>query len=236
MSVVTRSSLKSRFGGISLGIYAADPGHLSEAAENAAGWGCDCLHFDVMDGVFVPQMTAGPAFVAALAGPALRDVHLMVGNAVRPVESYIKAGADLISVHAESDGAAAALRAIQAAERPVLAGLALMPETPLSAVKPLLALAPDVILVLSLDPRRNTRPDIPAACARLQELRATTLETAPLLAFDGGVSLDNINEIAASRPDIIVSGSAVFRAADPARAFGEMAAPLSKPAPAGATR
>ena len=213
------NDLKSCAKGISLGLFAADLGNLRRAAQNVAEWDCDILHFDIMDGVFVPQMIGGPGFVAAMDLGLLRDVHLMVQNPAAHVESYIKAGADMITVHAESDNAAEAIKIIQASERPVMAGLALMPGTTLADAAPLLALNPDMILVLSLDPR-GTPADITAACARLTELR----EIAPdaMLAFDGGVTLDSITEIAACAPDMVVSGSAVLGAKKPKRAFAAM--------------
>ncbi len=232
---MTPNSLKTRARGISLGLYAADLAHLADAAQMAVGWGCDILHFDVMDGVFVPAMTAGPGFVQALDRGALRDVHLMVEAPARHVQSYVNAGADIVTVHAEARDAGAALGLIRSAARPVLAGLALMPSTTLEAAEPLLALNPDMILVLSLDPRDGAKPDIPAACARLETLRARFGANGPLLAFDGGVTLDSIARIAACRPDIIVSGSAVFKAKDPAAAFRAMADTFPQTAPDGAT-
>jgi len=213
------NDLKSRVKGISLGLFAADLGNLRRAAQNVAEWDCDILHFDIMDGVFVPQMIGGPGFVDAMDVGLLRDVHLMVQDPAAHVESYIKAGADMITVHAESDNAVEAIKIIQASERPVMAGLALMPGTSLDEAAPLLALNPDMILVLSLDPR-GTPADITGACDRLSELR----EIAPgaILAFDGGVTLDSISEIAACAPDMVVSGSAVLGAKKPKRAFTAM--------------
>ncbi len=213
------NDLKSRAKGISLGLFAADLGNLRRAAQNVAEWDCDILHFDIMDGVFVPQMIGGPGFVAAMDLGLLRDVHLMVQDPAAHVESYIKAGADMITVHAESDNATEAIKIIQASKRPVMAGLALVPGTTLEDAAPLLALNPDMILVLSLDPR-GTPADITAACARLTALR----EIAPdaMLAFDGGVTLDSIAEIAACAPDMVVSGSAVLGAKKPKRAFAAM--------------
>lgn len=208
--------LKSRAKGISLGMFAADLGNLRRAAQNVAEWGCKTLHFDVMDGVFVPQMVGGPGFVAAMDVGMLRDVHLMVQNPADHVESYLKAGADMITVHAESDGAAEAIEAIKAATGTVLAGLALMPGTTLEDAAPLLALNPDMILVLSLDPR-GTPPDITAACLRLTELRKLAPDA--VLAFDGGVNKETIEEIATCTPDMVVSGSAVLGAKKPKRAY-----------------
>lgn len=219
MTSTALSALKSRARGVSLGLFAADLGDLRAAAQGAAGWGCGIAHFDIMDGVFVPQMVGGPGFVKALDCGMLRDVHLMVENPARHVETYIKAGADMITVHAESNGAAQAIGAIQASARPVMAGLALMPGTTLEQAAPLLTLNPDMILVLSLDPR-GTPVDISAACARLRKLRALAPDA--VLGFDGGVTLNSIDEIAACQPDMVVSGSAVMGADHPEHAFTAM--------------
>lgn len=226
---MTIDALKSRARGLSLGLFAADLGALRAAAERSRNWGCDIHHFDIMDGVFVPPMIGGPGFVAATDTGALRDVHLMVQRPQRHVAAFVAAGADIITVHAESDGAPAALEAIRAtaaeAERLVLAGLALTPTITLEQATACLAQKPDHILVLSLDPRiSGASADTAAACARLNTLRSATAAWSPVLALDGGVTLGNIAEISAARPDLIVSGSAVFRAANPAAAFAKMQA------------
>lgn len=227
MNNKTLEALKSRSRRVSLGVLAADLGNLRAAASDAASWGCDILHFDVMDGVFVSGMTAGPGFVKALDTGMLRDVHLMVEHPAKHVASYVKAGADIITVHAEAEGAAEAINTIRfsASEAgcPVIAGLGIMPGTSLEEISGLLALKPDMILVLALDPRGKNPPDITAACARLTELRAMFGSSGPLLAFDGGVTLNSITEIAACHPDLIVSGSAVFGAENPQEAFKAMA-------------
>lgn len=221
--------LKSKCQGISLGMFAADLGDLRSAAVDVTEWGCNILHFDIMDGVFVPAMIGGPAMVAALDTAALRDVHLMIENPADHVASYVKAGADIIVVHGESNDAGKAIENIRAAAkeagRPVLAGLGLMPGTDLADVADLLGMKPDMILVLSLDPRTKNPPDITQACARLNELRQMAPDA--VLAFDGGVTQNSINEIAAANPDMVVSGSAVLGAKNPKMAYAEMLAALN---------
>jgi len=211
--------LKTRARGISVSLFAADLGNLRRAAQNIAEWDCKTLHFDVRDGVFVPDMIGGPGFVAAMDVGMLRDVRLMVQNPLDHVESYLKAGADIITVHAESDNAAEAIRAIQAANQTVLAGLALMPGTSLQDAAPLLELQPELILVPSMDPRDLQR-DISGACMRLNELR--NLVPNCLLAFEGGVTRENIGQISASSPDMVVCGRAVLEANKPKRAYTAM--------------
>ena len=219
-------SLKKSCRGISLGIFAGDPGNLRGDAQAAASWGCDILHFDVMDGVFVPQISGGPGFVKALAGSMVLDVHLMVQRPAEQAAAFVAAGADIVTVQAESDAPADALRnireAAKAADRPVLAGICLLPGTTLDDAGELLAMKPDLVLVAALDPRGKEPPDIGRACARVTDLRRRSGTDGPLIEFDGGVTASTIGEIAAAAPDLVVSGSAVMRAENPAVAFRGM--------------
>lgn len=220
---MTKNNVKSRAKGVSVEMFAADLGNLRRAAQNIAEWDCHSLHFDVVDGVFAPDMVGGPGFVAALDVGLLRDVHLMVQNPVDHVASYLDAGADIITVQAEANMAAEAIKLVQDADKNVLAGLAIMPGTSLQDVAALLALQPDLILVPSMDLRDKQR-DIGAACARLVELRGLVPDC--LLAFEGGVTRENIAEISASGPDIVICGRAVLEANKPKRAFIALAKAL----------
>lgn len=226
MTTDSHDLLKSASRGISLGLFAADVGNLRASANEAVAWGCNILHFDIMDGVFVPQLTGGAGFVKTIDADAVRDVHLMIENPAEHVASFVAQGADIITVHAEAKGAAKAMRAIREAGdiagRPVLVGLGLMPETSIEDVRDLLDLNPDMVLVLSLDPRTKNPPDIGAACAKLVALRKEFGPDGLILAFDGGVTLKSIDEIVGCKPDIIVSGSAVFRADNPQNSFNTM--------------
>lgn len=119
--------LRSRCRGVSPGIFAADPGRLYEAASQAASWGGEILHFDVMDGAFVPALTGGPAFVRSLDVGLVRDVHLMVNTPSQHVAAFADAGADIITIHAEANDAAEAVAGVRAAsarlKRPLMVGL-----------------------------------------------------------------------------------------------------------------
>lgn len=234
MTAVSHNTLRTRCRGISPGIFAAPLAALGAAAEALAGWGAGLVHFDIMDGVFVPQITGGPAFVAALGAGLVRDVHLMVADPAAHIDAFADAGADIITVHAEADTAVEALAAIRRAETrlgsPILAGLAVMPSTALDTLGPLLAAAPDLLLVLALDPRSATPADLEKAGARLGRLREMTIATRPILAIDGGVTGATVATAAACRPDIIVSGSAIFGAAEPEAALRQLAKAWAAPA------
>lgn len=220
--------LAARSRGISVGLYAAPLDALGDAVTKMAGWPAQILHFDVMDGVFVPQFTAGAGFVKALGKDMVRDVHLMVADPAALVDECANAGADIITIHAEAPSARAALDAVRAASdrlgRPILAGLGVMPGTPVADLAPLLDPMPDLILVLALDPRDGKPADLGLATERLAALAEMVAPARPLMAVDGGVTLDTIEAAAAAGPDMIVSGSAIFRAPDPAAAFASLTA------------
>ncbi len=217
-------SIRKRFAGISLGVFAGDLSALAAEVAESRSWGCDILHFDVMDGVFVPQLTGGPGFMKGLPPEPLRDVHLMVANPQRHIAGCVEAGADIVTVHAEATDPGAALDAIRQAGseagREILAGVSLMPGTPIDGCAAVFARDPDYVLVLALDPRDGSSPDIVAACGRLAALRERL--PAAIVGFDGGVTHATLPAILAAAPDVVVSGSAVMQAGNRERAFQDM--------------
>ncbi len=225
MSGSNRDALRRRCHGLSLGLFAGGA-DVCRTAATAADWGCEILHFDIMDGVFLPAYCGGPDVVAAIETDMLRDVHLMMQNPSDHVGAFADAGADIITVHAEADDPAAALRAIRSSEaslaRPIMAGLCLLPDTSVADAAALFELQPDLVLVAALDPRSKEPADISRACRRVNKLRTSSAPSGPVIAFDGGVTTQNIAEIAAARPDIVVAGSAVFKADVPEATFRAM--------------
>ena len=213
---------------ISLGLFAGDMTRLAETAADAASWGAKLLHFDVMDGVFVPQLTAGAGVLQGLSAYGCLDVHLMVQRPAELVSDFVAAGAQILTIHAEAEEPERALRRARTAAathgQQLCAGLALMPSTALEAVQQLFELKPDIVLILSVDPRNDQPADIDAALDRLNSVRAQLPQA--LIAFDGGVTPASLAPIAAARPNIVVSGSAVMRAEDPAETFRNMATEL----------
>ena len=218
---------------LSLGIFAADFGALNAEARDVESWGGELLHFDVMDGVFVPTLTGGAGFVAGHSDDLSMDVHLMVQRPADQVEDFVKAGADILTIHIESDEPEKALNTARMTARAlgkdILVGYALMPGTDLALLDALLETRPDIILVLALDPRTGGQVDVSAACARVRRLKE--LHPSVLVEFDGGVTMDTVAEIAASGADLIVSGSAIFKAQDRLAAFKEMNAIVAQPRP-----
>jgi ribulose-phosphate 3-epimerase len=180
--------------------------------------GVGMLHFDVMDGHFVPQLTVGSAFVKAVKTKMLKDVHLMIENPFDFIKQYASAGADIISVHVESCVHVRAclqfigtFKNINDPQRGIAAGVAVNPGTALCDVKPLLEDA-DVVTLLGVNPGYPGQTLYPDTAARAEKLRELIEETERdiFLCIDGGVTKENIGEVAKMKPDIVVTGSAVF--------------------------
>ena len=176
-----------------------------------------------MDGVFCPQLTVGPAFVAAVASTGIPvDAHLMVEEPRRLLPEIAAAGAAVITVHAEATRhlhrTMAEMTALAGEERSFLRGVAINPGTPVQAVEPVLELA-DLVLVLAVNPGWSGQA--PAASTRQRVAAVRELAAAAgadvLVGVDGGVTIGNAAEIASWGTDVIVSGSAIFDAGRPGR-------------------
>lgn len=184
----------------------------------------DYIHVDVMDGHFVPNLTMGPPFVKALSRRFSKplDVHLMVSNPEETVDWYIDAGADLVTVQVEAlVHGNRLLRHIR--ERGVLAGVALNPGTPVCMLRDLLEEV-DAVLVMSVNPGFGGQSFIPSTVRRLRELRELCRELGcnPLVEVDGGVSVRTAPLVVEAGARLLVAGSAVFGAPDPARAVEDI--------------
>jgi ribulose-phosphate 3-epimerase len=197
---------------LSVGVTAADPLRVGDQIELLGDAGVRWLHVDVMDGRFCPQLTAGPALVAALPEGFTVDVHLMVEDPLAHVESFIAAGAGMLTFHVEATRHPH--RVLQSlAARGVTRGVALNPGTPVSAVEPLLDEL-EFILVLAVNPGWPGQRFIPATARRLAQARELIDGREIMLGVDGGVTRDNIDEVASLGADVIVAGSAVFAGGD----------------------
>lgn len=202
-------------------IIAADYTRLDRAVSQAVRGRADLLHVDVMDGRFVPNITLGPPVVAALKriSPLPLDVHLMIAEPQRLLESFLRAGADWLTVHVEAcPHLHATLAAIRAAGRK--AGVSLNPLTPVEVLAPALPFA-DLVLVMGVNPGFSGQKLIPETLAKAEWLAKRRGEGrfGYLIEFDGGVNLANAPSVLSTGCDVLVAGSAVYEADDPARAL-----------------
>ncbi len=206
-------------------ILAADYGRLAEQVSAVLDAGARVVHFDVMDGRFVAPITFGEGVVASLsdlvhAAGGVVDVHLMVARPERRVAEFARAGADLITVHVEATPHPHyALGAI--AQAGCLAGLALNPGTGADVVVPLVEVV-DHVLCMTVNPGWGGQRFITSTWSKLERLRELLPETVSLQ-VDGGVDSETAPECVRRGANVLVAGSAVFGAADPAGAYRALA-------------
>ncbi|MCP4608094.1 MAG: ribulose-phosphate 3-epimerase [Planctomycetes bacterium] len=203
---------------ISVGVLTADLMSLGSELKLMDTAGVKLLHVDVMDGCFCPMMTVGTGFIKALKTPLLKDIHLMIEEPLDKIESYVAAGADMITVHVES--CRHVHRVLQKIKeftntndpnRGILRGIALNPGTPLEVITPLIDEL-EMVFLLAVNPGWGGQKFISSTKDRLSQLRhmITDAKKDILVGVDGGITHDNIADIARMDVDIIVTGSAVF--------------------------
>jgi ribulose-phosphate 3-epimerase len=207
-------------------ILSADFARLGEQTTLVLEAGARIIHVDVMDGHFVPNITIGPLVVQALAPivhahEGMLDVHLMIKRPELFVERFAAAGADVITVHQE---ACRHLHRVlsQIREAGAAAGVALNPATPVETLAEASAWC-DLVLVMSVNPGFGGQELIPTSLAKLQNARAF-LPAAVAVEVDGGVNLRNAASLVAAGANVLVAGSSVFGAGDPAERFRELEA------------
>ncbi|MBR5547382.1 MAG: ribulose-phosphate 3-epimerase [Clostridia bacterium] len=197
---------------LSPSLLAADPLHLGDALKLTLDAGCEELHFDVMDAHFVPNLTFGPHILAGMKKQAdfCYDVHLMLTDPITMIDTYAKAGAQVITVHVEANGFEESLCRIR--ELGLKAGASINPATPAEALRPYLHLI-DRVLLMTVVPGFGGQKFMPEALLKAKELREMGF-TGEIEA-DGGVSPANMRETVDAGVDILVMGTAFFKAEDP---------------------
>jgi len=205
-------------------ILSADFGRLGEQIRTVERAGASLLHVDVMDGRFVPNITIGLPVVKAISRATRLpiDAHLMIVEPGRYAEQFVQAGAKMVSIHIEADPHAhRTLTSIR--EAGAQAGIAINPATSLSALEEVIKFA-DYVLLMSVNPGFGGQEFIPASLDKVRRLRKMIDERGlkARIEIDGGVDSDNVAEIAGAGAEIIVSGSAIFGAPDPAVALRQL--------------
>ena len=208
-------------------ILSANFAKMGEEVQSLERCGADVVHCDVMDGVFVNNITFGIKMVEDIRKVTNLplDCHLMIVHPEKYVERFAKAGADIITVHYEAcqDNLKEVLELIKSTG--VKCGAVINPDTPVDKIRDVILMC-DMVLVMSVFPGFGGQKFIPSALDKLREIRAIIDESGKDidLEIDGGVTAENVEEIKAAGANVIVAGSAVFKAEDRASMIAKLKA------------
>ena len=198
-------------------LLAADFSDLKEEISRVEMAGANYLHLDVMDGHFVPNISFGAGVISCIrkSTQMFFDVHLMISNPMKYVDDFIRAGADIITFHYESvEDPMATLMAIKSREIPC--GIAISPATPVEVLYPFVGVA-DMLLIMTVEPGFGGQALIPSCLDKVRALRryATAKDINLKLEVDGGITAENASYCTEAGANILVAGSAIFKAKRP---------------------